>query len=217
MRSPILLAVALLLRGAVTNTSAATLVPIPLSPANLVTCVPAAPSDWKMIASSATNTFSGGTMASHAQRELKQDPPPLAPGQPLSPPAEPSTMTIHLTDTGAKGEFTSVVLAPSSGSSASTAYLKLKDFPARIITTGEKTFILNLLIQDRFLIEIRTTNVTMEDLKKIVGNMDFSKLASMPDATMKPLSDPVIIYRVDELHPDKNRSYPLYWQPGGSP
>ncbi|HEY5745324.1 MAG TPA: hypothetical protein VIU12_04525 [Chryseolinea sp.] len=184
---------------------------LPVNPAELITYLPQAPAGWSVGASLAVSNFTANWITSLAQREFKQNVPPPTPGA-TGPLPEPATITIYLTDTGYKSDYTSMVTRPQSGPPpASASYFKINNFPARSLQIGAATIILNVLIKGRYLVEIRSTNLKEDQLKKYVESLDFRKLRSRTDAGETSLPNPVILSRVDELNPQNNRSYPVYY------
>jgi hypothetical protein len=204
---------------------------MPLEPSVLITYLPATPSQWTMNVSTAGNNFTRGRVIAYAERDFKQNPPPPIPG--MTPkPFVPATLKIFLSDTGNKNDFGGMFVAPATGSpQANVTYLQIKGMPARMIkadttdtdpvtsgTTPADTAIrLNILIASRFLLEIRSTNLADHDLRIYANSLDFTKLLSVPVSAETDVSDPVLISRVDELHPQNTRSYPLFWNAGPMP
>ncbi|HEY5895333.1 MAG TPA: hypothetical protein VIT91_19095 [Chthoniobacterales bacterium] len=129
-----------------------------------------------------------------------------------TPPAEPVKMKIFLTDTGYKTDFTSVVTPSRKGAPrANAAFIKINEFPARMLQVDSTTVVLNILVKSRYLFEIRATNLKADQLKKYAESFDFRKLRTAKDSGEITLSNPVILSRVDELNPKNNRSYPLFY------
>lgn len=184
----------------------------PLKPSQLITYLPATPDQWTMKVSIGGNNFTGGWVTAFAERDFTQNPPPPTPGTPPAP-FVPATMRINLSDTGYKTDFTAVVTAPASGAPSNFTYFKIGSFPARMIKGNDqdKSILLNFLVKNRFLFEVRTTNLRDDLLKKYLESLDYTSLMSTPDSGDTTISDPVVLSRVDELHPENTRSYPLYW------
>lgn len=185
---------------------------LPLQPSAFIICLPPPPTGWAMNTSISANNFSGGWITAFAEREFKLPPPRPTPGAP-SAPAEPAVLNIHVTDSGYKSDYKSMVQAPKNGgASAAVHYLSINQFPARMLKTDNTTTIVDLVIKDRFLVEIRVKNLPDDQLTKTIASLDFSKLQSVPESGNDIISNPVILSRVDELNSQNNRSYPLYWQ-----
>jgi len=211
---------------------------LPLQPSDLLKGMPATPSEWTLNISIAGNNFSGGWMTAFAERDFKQNPPPPIAGV-TPPPFVPATLKVFLTDTGSKTDFSPIFRGPKDGSSsADVTYFNINSFPARMIkqpgalttststsgmaasgpsTTGTSTayppLVLTFLVKNRFLFEIHSTNLTTDQLKKYVASLDFSVLVSMPNSGATTITNPVILTRVDELHPQNTRSHQLFWAP----
>ena len=185
---------------------------VPLTPAELIACMPPAPKKWIVTRSVAKNTFSTW-ISTVAERDFLRPPPPPLPGAPVPPkPPPPVTMTVSITDTGNAADFKSLFSQPKSGSLPSGfTMLKINDFPATKEVVDDTTTNLNILIKNRFLVEIQAKNLSDDDLQACANGFDFSKLVSTPDTGETNLPNPVIITQIDELNPQKNGSYALHY------
>ncbi|HEY5745791.1 MAG TPA: hypothetical protein VIU12_06930 [Chryseolinea sp.] len=187
---------------------------LPLKPAKLLTCMPAAPLGWTVTSSFAVDNLTGGWITTVAQRDFKQAPLANIPDGP-SPSPELATMNVYLTDTGYRNNFRSIVTPRKDGTSPNNAvYFSVSSFPARRLQIDATTIVLNILIKDRYLLEIRTKNLRDEELKKYADSLDFKKLLSQPEQGETKMSNPVILSRVDELKPKNNGSSPLFYGTG---
>jgi hypothetical protein len=181
-----------------------------------------------MNVSMGASNFSNGWVTSFAERDFTQTPPPPAPGEPTKP-FVPATLRINISDDGYRFEISSAFVAPKDGTtSANVSYFEVNGFPARMTktvtnaasntesatdgsTAATLSILLDLLIKNRFLLEIRSTNLTEDQLKKYTQSLSFAGLLSAPDTGATTIDNPVILSRVDELQPSNTRSYPLYW------
>lgn len=177
---------------------------VPLKPSALLGCLPPAPSGWKMTASLGANNFTGGWITSYAERRFEQEKPPVTSG--TTPP--PVTMVIHLTDRGSTDDFKPMFSAHSGGN---ISLLKIRQFPARMVQAGTENATLSLLVKDRFLLEIRASNLAPNKLAKYAESLNLTKLLETPNTGDTNLTNPLILDRVDEMKPHGSSSYPLYW------
>jgi hypothetical protein len=186
---------------------------LPMEPATLLKNLPATPKQWTMKSSFAINNFAAGWVDSVAERDFTQDPPPPVPGVPPKP-FIPATLRITVTDTGYKTNF-SGAFQPQKGGGAppNMTYFTLGQYPAFMTKSDDtdKTITLTLLLKERFFVEIRSTNLADTDLKQYAQSIDFSGLLTAPDTGEAKPSDPVILKRVDELHPEATRASPVFW------
>lgn len=191
---------------------------LPMKPAELIAYLPPAPPEWITIKSQAADNLSGGWVTTSAVRSFKQPPQRPDPAAPSATPSEPVVLRVHLLDSGNKDDWTTMfVPKPSSpeATSSRVRYLKIQNFAAREFKLDDKTIILNILVKNRYLFEIRAANLEDEKvLRKYAESIDLKKLAAAPDSGVSHITNPVILSRVDELNPKKNRSYPLFWSTG---
>ena len=201
---------------------------MPLEPRDILPYLPAPPAPagaakWEITRSSARSNFTDW-LTSSALREYRFVPPP-DPQKPGAAPEPPQTTRIVITDTGYWPSYRTYFQGFTPGKSGDAEKFYLGEFPALQVfspapleetTPGTSAkprlrgrFL--VLVKNRFLVEIVTTNQERKALSEWVARVNISKLNSVPDTSTSKVPNPVPIVKIDELNPKNSRSYPLYW------
>ena len=176
----------------------------PLPPADVLKLLPIAPANWKMTASTATNSFSDW-LKSSAARTFQYTPPP----QPNASPPPVQTTRVTVTDTGYYPQFAAEFVGHRPGKENDVEKFLIGSVPAIRITRGPLE-VLSVLLNGRFVIQVRAENQAARSTETWLRLVDTANIARQP-AGGDRIPQPVTITRVDELHPDRNTSYPLSW------
>jgi hypothetical protein len=189
---------------------------MPLKPSELLAYAPQAPvskdKKWEVVRSLANNDLIDWPICITI-REFKYTPTP-DPNHPNAPPKEPETTRIKITDTGYWPAFRNMFTNFEPGTFGPAQKKLIQSWPAIEMYADQdkpSNGRLFVLIKQRFLVEIATTNQPQSALEDWLKTIDLSKLASVPDDGARVIPNPVIIAFVDELNPKSMRSYPLYW------
>jgi len=180
---------------------------IPVRPQQLWEPMPAELETWKIRRSTAENRL-GGWIESRAVREYEKI--PETEGEP--PEGPPATTRIVITDTGkhpsSTGHFAEFSLEAETEEGVEAK--KIEGWPAYLVTYEEdKDLVLEIFVADRFLVEISITHQPARFFDEWVKRIDLASLAKIPGTEAVPLPEELIMFRLDQLNPKKNRSYRL--------
>jgi len=197
---------------------------LPLPPAEVIKFLPPAPPGWETVRSTADN-FLSDWVATNAVREYKFTPPPKSAADPTAPLPPPQFIRIRITDSGYWPQFRRLFEGFTPGKSGDAERLLIDSHPAIKVTStrkvegkdDEELARILLLVNNRFIVQLETTNAQPKDLEDWLKKIDFAKLARVPSEGVTEIPVPVMIVKIDELNPKKTRSYPLFWRRGSDP
>lgn len=192
----------------------ATLPHSPIPPAKLediLSCLPAAPQNWKLTESICHNTFTRWQESVVSRRYVEILPPPLEGQQPQTP----ATAWVVITDTGYWPSFNSVFLDPKSGTAEGQERDVFDGYPMirTKVTVDQKDANHNILlwVKQRFLVSVTTSRQGIDSDKKWAHLIDIKSLLQISDDGPKQLPAPVLMRTIDELNPANSSSGYLYW------
>ena len=176
----------------------------PVEPSEILKLLPVAPKGWKLTGSTATNSFSDWLKTS-AVRTLQYTAPAAA-GAPI-PPVQ--TTRVSITDTGYFPQFLSEFASFRAGKENDVEKLVLSGLPA-IRISRPPVEILSILINGRFVVQIRTDQQPPRATESWLKLIDVARIAAAPVGAAQ-IPQPVTITRIDEVNPAKSSSYPMSW------
>lgn len=193
---------AVFLFGGVALVSAQPAAPIfPFEPVQLVAVLPAAPADWKVTRSVADGSL-GEWLETRATRVF-QAPPPESGARADAPPGE---VEISVVDTAGFGPALAAFADFKPGKNGAIEKKLFGSLPALVITGESDREIVQLLVSARYIVEITFTHLPQHRTEDWLRGFHFDALpAASPTPTTRPRE--FRLTHVDELHPQKNRSY----------
>ena len=177
-----------------------------VEPTLLLGNLPNAQLDWELKRSFARNDM-GVWLRSYASREF-EIPLPATPMEENSPPA---LVTVTLTDTG----FHRTLLGPfhqfETGKTEFGEGILIESKPAyrQIDANGNNR--LRILVKDRYVYQITYPDSIATTESRLLSVLALKSLDSLPLDGKTEIDYPVVLTRVDELNPARNRKTPLYW------
>jgi hypothetical protein len=178
---------------------------VPLSPAELIKYLPAAPQDWKLKESKAHNSFLSWILTT-AEREFDHQPLALSGAQ-----AAPIQITrVQIRDTGYYPAFLGLFRNFKAGSSGGERNLMVAGFPAHesSFNSGMR---LDLLVNGRFIVQIEVQNQDPTSAEQAVALVNLKALGSITASGGGALPNPIDLSTVDELNPGRNTHSELQW------
>jgi hypothetical protein len=198
-RSFLSLSLLLFLGPIVAVTRADALPSLPASPADLLQVLPQAPDRWTVTQSQA-KTVLAGWLQTRAVRVFQ--PPPAADGTPAA-----GSVEIAVLDTGgfrqSLGDFTDF----KPGKNGSIARLLIAGFPALQIPDSEGNFRTQVLLASRYIAEVKIAGLPAEKIESWLRALHFDTLPRQTSAGAGALPSVVTLLSIDELHPERNRTY----------
>jgi len=175
----------------------------PYEPAQLLLALPVTPADWTLIRSDA-DTSLGQWLLTKATRVFQAPPLSITPAS--AAPVPPGEVRISVVDTGG--------FAPSLADFADFKPAKsgpiekkfVESLPAIVFTDDDGHQFTQVLVASRYLVEIAFTNLPQPRLEDWLRTFHFDQLPPQNDAPAASSLE-FRLSHLDELHPDKNRSY----------
>lgn len=172
----------------------------PFEPAQLVTVLPAAPADWKVTRSTADGSL-GEWLETRATRVFQAPPHPgAAADAPLG------EVEVSVVDTAGFPPSLAAFADFKTGKSGVIEKKLLGSLPAIAIAGEGGRKITQILVSTRYIVEITATHLPQHRIEDWLRGFHFDLL---PAASPTPRTRPqeFRLTHVDELHPEKNRSY----------
>lgn len=175
---------------------------IPMHPKSLLGILPKSPDGWKLKQSEGRTVY-GGWLYSMAARKYER---PADDATPL-----PAVTQLSIRDTVRHPASLAIFRARSEapGSGGNIRRFKVDDYPAvALLSSGdEKKWSLRILVNERFVIEVRLEGQPEADAEKWLKMCNLAALKRAPEKRAgKPL-EVVEIVQIDELKPARSRSY----------
>ena len=165
--------------------------------------------DWKMLKSTGEMGL-GSWLESKAIREYERKEPPPEPGQPKPAPAPRMWTRILITDTGKHPD----PLAEFKDFSTETPVedsrigkIRIQSWPTVTKTYDDGLIVANMMVAERFLVELVLKNQPQQNLRHWCRHLDFNVLESIPDTEVIPLPPEVLMVKLDQMNPKKNKGY----------
>jgi hypothetical protein len=181
----------------------------PVAPQVLWESMPENLDEWELLRS--TGEMGLGTwLESRTIREYERTIPPAPDGQPQQEPAPPMWTRILVTDTGKHSELLAEFEGFSTEAPAEderTEMLRIQTWPAFVTTYEDGLIVASLLVADRFRVEFVLKNQPKRSLLAWCRQIDFGVLTEIPDSEMIPLPSQVLIVKLDQLRPKRNKGY----------
>jgi hypothetical protein len=179
---------------------------LPSKPIELLKYLPSAPTGWKMTQSTANNFFLAW-ICSQATREFQRP----APAQPGVPAGQMFITRVRLMDTGYFPNFNGDFENFRVGKYSNAESLMIGGMPARKIKISASRERLRISVRGRFIVEIETDNQPPNSTQSWIPVFDFRQISSIPDTAPSQLPKPIVVEKLDELHPANNSSSQLMW------
>ena len=181
----------------------------PVNPQLLWKAMPGHLEEWKMLKSTGEMGL-GSWLRSKAIREYERKESPPAAGQPKLAPAPPMWTRILITDTGKHPE--PLVAFKNFSTETPVAYdgiekVRIQSWPTVIKTYRDGLIVANMMVAERFLVELRLKNQPQQNLRDWCRHLDFSVLTKIPDTEVIPLPPEVLMIKFDQMNPKKNKGY----------
>lgn len=182
---------------------------MPVNPQLLWGGMPDKLEDWKMLKSTGEMGL-GSWLESKAIREYERKEPPPEPGQPKPAPAPRMWTRILITDTGKHPD----PLAEFKDFSTETPVedsrigkIRIQSWPTVTKTYDDGLIVANMMVAERFLVELILKNQPQRNLRDWCRHLDFSVLTKIPDTEVIPLPPEVLMIKLDQMNPKKNKGY----------
>jgi hypothetical protein len=176
---------------------------LPFEPAQLLTALPSAPAEWKVLRSEADNAL-GDWVETRATRAFSSPPqPPVTPDAPSGPAGE---VEISVTDTAGFAPSLAAFTNFTPGKSGTLERKLIGSLPA-IVTSGEDGRALTqVLVSNRYIVEVSIARLPQSKVEDWLRGFHFDLL---PPGATTPVDRPneFRLTHIDELHPENNRSY----------
>jgi hypothetical protein len=198
------LALALLWMGLASALVAGEKAAYPFSPDQLLTILPETPQDWTLTRSDA-ELFLGDSVLSKATR-IFQAPAKTADassGTALAPPGE---VKIRVLDTASDAPSRADFANFKPGKNGPIEKKFLSSLPAIVFSEDETKQLTQVLVASRYILDITFTNVPQQRVEDWLRSFHFDRLPEKSEVPAAPAGQ-FHLAHVDELHPEKNRSY----------
>ena len=181
----------------------------PVAPQVLWEALPGKLDEWVMLKSTGEMGL-GSWLESKAVREYKRKDPPVVEGQAKQPPAPPMWTRILVTDTGKHPEplsqFRDFSTETPSGDDR-IEKMRIQSWPTITKTYEDGLIIANMMVAERFVVEFVLKEQPKRNLRSWVRQMNFSVLTGVKDSEVIPLPPEVLMVKLDQLKPKKNKGY----------
>ena len=181
----------------------------PVNPQLLWEAMPGKLEEWKMLKSTGEMGL-GSWLESKAIREYERKEPPPAAGQPRSATASSMWTRILVTDTGKHPDPLAEFKDFSSETPVEDSRIKkirIQSWPTVTKTYDDGLIVANMMVAERFLVELILKNQPKRNLRDWCRHLDFSVLKNVPDTQVIPLPPEVLMAKLDQLNPKKNKVY----------
>jgi hypothetical protein len=176
---------------------------LPFQPEQLLATLPDTPRDWTLVRSDA-DLFLGDALLSKATRVF------WAPTKPLNasdtPPPPPGEVKIRILDTA--GDVPSLAdfadFKPAKNGSIERKFIG--SLPAIVFGGDETKQVTQVLVSSRYILDVTFTNLPQQRVEDWLRSLHFNRLPEKSEGPPAPTGQFRLSY-VDELHPEKNRSY----------
>lgn len=172
---------------------------------NLLNLLPTCPDTW-IIKRSQARTLYQGNLETYAIREFEEFVLPDAKKSKNA--AKPERVVMVIRDTCGRGPHVEPFqeeTAPTSGGDFKLG--NWNRYPAMLVRMGKNRQALRILVADRFLVEVVFSGNDHRALKWWLGRCNLKALAEAKPRIPITIRDQVMLYFLDELHPERNRSY----------
>jgi len=185
--------------------------PQPMDLAKLLSLMPACPDEW-VISRSQARTLYQGNLEAYAMREYKQF---VLPGKqrPVDAP-KPETVVMVIRDTCGLGPHIKPFqeeTAPTSGGDFQLG--KWARYPAMLVRMSKDRRALRILVEDRYIVEVVFSGNNLKALKWWLGRSKVKELVAAKDQSQITIRDQVALNFLDELRPERNRTYSVPIEP----
>ncbi|MEM7144278.1 MAG: hypothetical protein AAF591_04035 [Verrucomicrobiota bacterium] len=172
----------------------------PLSVEAVLKAMPKAPENWKLTKSTAETYFSDG-MVTRGVREFEYSPPdPEAPNRG-------ATCRLELLDTAGNAKELSRFKNFKEEQGDGYQKIVVKSFPAIVREIPNYGTSVSLMANKRYRLNILLKGLPLNQVGAWIEATNFAALASVPDESMPGELFRVEVTVLDELNPDKNRTY----------
>ncbi len=181
----------------------------PVPPQLMWKALPENLEEWNLLKSKGETGW-GTWLESKVEREFERPIPP-DPKAPADAPAPPPMWTrIQITDTGKHPESLAQfedfsVEEPSTVEGMEKTHIH--SWPAFVMTYDDGLIVAQILVANRFSIELVLKHQPRRLLKVWCRHMDFTVLKGIPDSEVIPLPEMVAVIKLDQLNPKKSRGY----------
>lgn len=172
---------------------------VPAEPETLLKVLPRNVEEWTLVKSVGTQD-QDEWLYSVANRVFTRERPESDPGPTMK-------TSIKVTDTGGFAKAMSLYanFAPATGNRFEKKYID--SYPAILIQYGPEKFETELLVNNRFIVEIILENQPSKFTKEWLKQINFNQLSRVNKGPVVGLPEIVEVRKVDELNEDKNRKY----------
>lgn len=181
----------------------------PVKPQLLWEAMPRQLEEWKMLKS--TGEMGLGTwLESRAVREYERKELPPKPGQTGTTPAPKMWTRILITDTGKHPEPLAEFQNFSTETPAEDTRIeriRIQTWPTIARTYEDGLIVANMMVAERFLVELVLKNQPKRNLRNWCRQLDLKVLAKVPDSEVIPLPPEVLMVKLDQMKPKKNKGY----------
>jgi hypothetical protein len=176
---------------------------VPAKPEDLLKILPKRSEGWKLTSSTGKVSF-GSWVMTRGQRIFER-----VPVEGKDPPAELTTLTVTIKDTGRYGESLSMFEEFELDGEDVDGFksLKIQSYPAYLIDIGEGEQMLTIMVNTRFLVEFKTKGMPTDELAPWLKAFNFAALAGMSDGTVTTLPAKISLGTIDEMNPERSRVY----------
>jgi len=177
----------------------------PMELTELLKLLPTCPDTW-IINRSQARTLYQDNLEAYAMREFEEFIPPSVKGAKDAP--KPETVIIVIRDTCGQGPHLEPFreeTAPTSGGDFKLG--NWNRYPAMLVRMGAKRQALRVLVGNRFVVEVVFSGNNLKSLKWWLERCDLKTLAHAKQQRQLIVNDQVALDFLDELHPERTRSY----------
>jgi len=179
---------------------------VPVAPSELLSVLPAAPQDWTL-ATSEAETSLDQWLRTRATRVYKVATPPNGAAAPAIPAN--ASVEISITDTGGYASTIADFADFKPGKTGPLERLYISNLPAQVLSISSDEVLTQALAAQRFLIEVTIKSLPNVKVDAWLRLLRFDAL-HLPATAQTTLPVPVRLALVDELHPERNRSYTVH-------
>jgi hypothetical protein len=196
---PLSLGLLLLLGPVAPRTRADAPPSLPASPTDLLQVLPQAPDRWTMTQSQA-KTVLAGWLQTRAVRVFL--PPPPVDGTPAK-----GSVEIAVLDTGGFRQSLGDFADFKPGKNGPIERLLIAGYPALQIPDLQGNPRVQILLASRYIVEVKIIGLPAEKIESWLRALHFDTLPRQASADGSALPSVVSLSSIDELHPERNRTY----------
>lgn len=172
---------------------------IPFSPSELIQALPQATDDWTLTRSDAETTF-GNWLQTRATRTFQ----PVSKSADTPPKGE---VEISVIDTGSYPSSLVPFADFHPGKLGSIEHLLIAGYPAIQVPDPSGYVLTQVLLASRYIVEVKITDLPTQKVDAWLRQLHFDALPRQASVPAGALPQDLRLTSIDELHPERNRSY----------